>query len=244
MVNATATFVLTGNSLVLTLTNTDTAAQIISSGQAITGIEFNLATAAGNETVSGTGNLVNINSTAVTENSTGVTSTVYSVTATTTLPTVQLTEFSGGQPSEGILPSTGTGNVAGTSYTNSNNGISSHNPYVDGAAVFTFTGLTGLTSSTIASIISSVQIEFGTSQSDFITGIQTNQSSTPEPGTIRALPGRARATRSQPAPDPEATLAVQPETGEHAAHFFRRNRKTARDAGYFASLMLPDFGDD
>lgn len=103
-------------------------------------------------------------------------------TATTTLPSITLTAWGGGQPSQGIIggPNAGTGIYSAAGGAIAGNGP--HNPFVAGSstpATFLLSGLSGLSSE---SVISSVQFGFSTTPGiDIVTA--TPGRPTPEPAT-------------------------------------------------------------
>ncbi len=183
-VSATAMFTL-DNSGDLTLTLSNLESNEIDVGQAITGIKFNLSTLTGTASPSAeTGDNITVNSkTSLTDNGVGALTDLW--TASTSLPTVTLTALGSGQPKSIIL-----GPETGGEYPDANGSIagnSAHNPFVDGSATFTFTGLSGLTDRTISAILSSVQIGFGTAGNDYIPA--TVSSSTPEPASVMLFIG-------------------------------------------------------
>lgn len=175
---ATLTFV-DSTHLQLVLTNTETAAQVVSPGQSLSNLEFNLTgggtIAAGG--IAGTGALVNISGTTATPAGSGIPSGEWGVTLNVGGFQYQVSAlFSPAQPNYMIIG----GNLGTTSYPNANGGVPNFNPYVQGPATFTLTG-TGFTAATD---FSSVTFSWGTSPDFFTPGTRV-----PDNGLTVALFG-------------------------------------------------------
>ncbi len=180
-IDATALFDLSssgGPSAVLTLTLTNLEANIQDVGQAVTGIKFNLSQLTGSSTpVSETGDGVTVNSTSsLTDNGLGTLANQW--TGSTSLQTVTLSALGGGNPGDSILGPETSGEYPDANGSIAGNGA--HNPFVNETATFTF-DLTGFTGQNIDSILSAVQIGFGTAGTDYVSATLVPM---PEPGSI------------------------------------------------------------
>jgi hypothetical protein len=181
-VDATALFGINSSGY-LTLTLSNLESSIVDVGQAVTGIEFNLSVSDSGITShsqpTSSGDVVQVGSGgSVTDN--GIGSLAAYWTASTSLHEVLLNVF-GGQPNGSIL-----GPETGQSYPDANGSIAGngpHNPFVDGTATFTFADLGNFSSYNLASIVSAVEIEFGTTGTDYLSTGQVPVA-TPEPGSI------------------------------------------------------------
>jgi hypothetical protein len=184
-VDASASFTV-GNGTV-TVTLTDLLENPISSGQALSGVEF---------TVSGATSMATLAS------SSGVTSTItpgsgaytpgvltspldhWSANNGANLATVGI---GGGKPYDLIVGPDSAGSITGAgTYSNANNGFSQFNPYVLGSATFTV-DISGVTSN---STLSGVVFEFGTTPETVASvAVPTPYSPVPEPGVAGVLVG-------------------------------------------------------
>jgi hypothetical protein len=188
---AEATFTTSAGELVITLKNDLTAAQIISSAQAISDLSFTTSTAPGASTGTdtATGPLGNFDFTTKAVTLTGNTN--LTRWASSTAPTgsdFHLTTLTGGQPSQLILPSA-------TSLPNANMGVDNFNPYVFGTATFTIFRA-GINANTT---ISNVAFSFGT-QPETIIGVPGPIVGAGLPGLMMAclgLVGLARRRRQK-----------------------------------------------
>jgi hypothetical protein len=180
-VDATAQFSINPSGyLMLTLTNWE--ANIVDVGQAVTGIKFNLTTSVagitpGNQPT-GTGDVVTVGSAGSVSDS-GLQSVMGYYTASTSLHTVFLSVFSTGGPNGAIL-----GPETSGSYPDANGSLASngpHNPFVNDSATFTFGDFGNLTGDNLSNILSAVQIEFGTSQTNYFAASVV---ASPEPSSV------------------------------------------------------------
>ena len=183
---ASALFTTSAGQVSLTLTNTLTASQIISAGQALSDISFTLSNAPGtlgSTTASGQMGALS-----------GASNGAKTVTYTSGSPTrwlgaggqgsfgvsgntVTLEAIGGGQPSEMILPTVANGGT----YANANASLVNFNNSVIGPATFNI-ALSGVTANTN---ISAVTFSFGTSPDTFIGGTTTPP--IPEPSSLVLL---------------------------------------------------------
>lgn len=169
--SASAAFTTNAGLLSVTITNLDSAATIISAGQAVSDLSFTLSNAPGTlGTTTATGTFATFSGTATPTFAAG--SPVrwlgqgppppggqgfFSIVGNT----ITMEAIGGGQPSQMILPTGTTYPAANASITN---GVFS--PYVDGPATFTL-ALSGVTAATT---INSATFSFGTGPDTFIPG--------------------------------------------------------------------------
>jgi hypothetical protein len=186
-VSAQANFSLSGNNLVITLT--DLLVNPTSAGQLLSGIRFNEASA------TGSGSLTTVNVGQVTTISAGgaftapVADALTRWTATEASKTITLTTLSGGNPDRLIIGPPNGSNL----YSAANASIIGDNPNVVSSPTFTITipGVTSLTN--LATDISSVFFIFGTADDPFdlvqgscidCTIVIGNNGVTPIPGAL------------------------------------------------------------
>jgi len=160
-VSAQADFSLSGDNLVITLT--DLLVNPTSAGQLLSGIQFVESSA------SGSGNLTTVNSGLVTTissggaNTAGVSDALTRWKATEAATTITLTTLSGGNPDRLIIGPANGSNL----YSNANASIIGDNPNVLGSPTFIIT-IPGVTSlNDLFHEISSVSFLFGTSDDPF-----------------------------------------------------------------------------
>jgi PEP-CTERM motif len=186
-VSAQADFDVENGLLTVTLTNLLTASQIVSAGQALSDISFDLSDdvgTVGTETATGQfGNLDNSGNVTLvaTDSMTGDSTPVrWFANGSVSGTSITLEAIGGGKPSQMILPSA-------TSFPNSNASLVQFNSSVIGPATFTL-ALSGITQDTT---ISNVTFSFGTSPDTFIPGTCTVNCtpipSVPEPASILLL---------------------------------------------------------
>ncbi|HTI45378.1 MAG TPA: PEP-CTERM sorting domain-containing protein [Casimicrobiaceae bacterium] len=186
-VSAQADFDVENGLLTLTLTNLLTASQVVSAGQALSDISFDLSDdvgTVGTETATGQfGNLDNAGNVTLvaTDARTGdSTPTRWFTNGSVSGTSITLEAIGGGKPSQMILPSA-------TSFPNSNASLVQFNSSVIGPATFTL-ALSGITQDTT---ISNVTFSFGTTPDTFIPGTCTVNCtplpSVPEPASILLL---------------------------------------------------------
>jgi hypothetical protein len=184
--SASAAFTTSQGQLTVTLTNLLTPAQIISAGQALSDVSFNLSNAAGTVgATSASGQLGNIAGTTP-----GIVADIsgdptrwlgaggqgsFSVSGNT----VTLETIGGGQPTEMILPFVANGGA----YANLNSSVLNFNPSVIGPATFTL-ALSGVTGDTT---ITGVTFSFGTGPDTFIPVGGNPPPPVPEPTSIALL---------------------------------------------------------
>ena len=183
--SASADFAISNGQIIVTLTNTLSASTIVSVGQAVSDVSFNLSNLAGTPgTATASGQEGNVNSGATVSYTTGtpgrfigVGGGSYSVSGNT----VTLEAIGGSQPTELILPAM----TDGGTYASGNPGLVSHNPYTIGPATFTL-ALSGVTSTTT---VTGVTFSFGTGPDTFIsTGSNPPPPPpVPEPASIALL---------------------------------------------------------
>lgn len=189
--SASALFTTGNGTLTITLTNTLSASSIISAGQALSDISFNLSNTAGTLTgMSATGQMGNLSYT----KGTGGNPSFETVAYTTGAPSrfegtgggsltvsgthVGLEAIGGGQPSQMILPYLANGGM----YSNGNQGLANFDPYAIGPATFVL-DLSGVTSTTT---ISNVQFSFGTGPDTLLPGVPSTPP-VPEPSSLLLL---------------------------------------------------------
>jgi hypothetical protein len=129
-----------GGTIVIVLSNTLAANLFRSSGQAVCGFDFTLSDLSG--TTFGTrssGARIDISATGAITVVSGASE--HWGTSTSGGNGLHVTALSGGKPGEMIAP-------FGTSYTDVNKGVRNFDPYYQGTAVITITGVTGVTSHT------------------------------------------------------------------------------------------------
>ena len=190
LANATTTFVWSGTG-VLTVTVQNLVADQVDVGQAVSGVKFTLAgLTTTSPTESGTGDLITVaGNNTFTDPATQVDLSHWtastSLSASPAAGNITLTTIGGGHPVQTIL-----GVPDGSGYNSANGSIAGngpHNPFVDQTATFTFSGLTGVnTSADIATLLSGVQIGFGTAGTDYVN-TTTIITATPEPSTFWLL---------------------------------------------------------
>lgn len=185
--SASAAFTTGAGTVTVVLTNLLTPAQIISAGQALSDISFNLSNSAGTVTSeSASGQLGNLS---------GATNGPKTVTYVAGDPsryfgsgggmfqvsgnTVTLETIGGGQPAEMILPFVADGGT----YPNANGSLLNFNPSAIGPVTFTI-GLTGVTSSTT---VTGATFSFGTGPDTFIQTGPNPPPPVPEPASIAML---------------------------------------------------------
>jgi hypothetical protein len=188
---ARADFTTSNGQLIVTLTNLLGAGTIVSAGQALSDIDFDLSNPIGTVgSTSATGQFGDIDSTpqnggvvtyvsadAATGNTTPVR---WFSNATFGPSSIMLEAIGGGGPSQMIIPFLADGGT----YTNVNNGFEQHNSYIIGPATFTL-ALSGVTAATT---IRNVQFSFGTGPDTFLPGIPVpTPRSVPEPGPLALL---------------------------------------------------------
>lgn len=178
--SAQADFTITNGQIVVTLTNTLSASTIVSVGQAISDLSFNLSNLAGTPgTAMASGQQGNVNSGATVTYTTGSPGRFIGVgggSYTVSGDTVSLEAIGGSQPTELILPFIANGGT----YASGNPGLVSHNPYTIGPATFTL-ALSGVTSSTT---ITGVTFSFGTGPDTFLQTGSNPPPPIPEPASI------------------------------------------------------------
>jgi len=178
--SATAQFTTSAGSIQIVLTNTLSASQFVSAGQALSDISFTLSNAPGTLlSDSASGQQGNISTTGTVTYTTGSPSRFIGVgggtfTINNTTDTILMEAIGGSQPSELIAPSIANGGV----YTNVNNGSISFNPYTIGPGTFTL-NLSGVTAGTT---VTSATFSFGTQPDTFLPGTPTT--TTPEPSGL------------------------------------------------------------
>jgi len=188
-VSAQADFDVENGLLTLTLTNLLTASQVVSAGQALSDISFDLSDDVGTVgalTASGQfGNLDNSGNVTLVASDTktgDLTPTRWftSPNASISGTSITLEAIGGGKPSQMILPSA-------TSFPNSNASLVQFNSSVIGPATFTL-ALSGISQDTT---ISNVTFSFGTTPDTFIPGTCTVNCTpipgVPEPASILLL---------------------------------------------------------
>lgn len=187
---ASADFTTSAGSLTVTLTNTLALSSFRSVGQTISDISFNLSNVPGTlGTTSASGQQGNISSTGAVTDVSGTPGRFIGVgggSLTTSGNTVTLEAIGGGQPTELIAPT-----PTGSSYPDTNPGITAHNPYTIGPATFTL-ALSGVTSGTT---VTATTFSFGTGPDTFLPGTPgtpTPPPAVPEPASL-ALFGTALA---------------------------------------------------
>lgn len=184
--SAQADFTITNGQIVVTLTNLLSASTIVSVGQTISDVSFNLSNAAGTVgTATASGQQGNVNSGATVTYASGTPGRFLGVgggSYTVSGSTVTLEAIGGGQPTELILPFMANGGT----YASGNPGLVAHNPYTIGPATFTL-ALGGVTSTTT---ITGVTFSFGTGPDTFLTAGSNPPPPPPpipEPTTIALL---------------------------------------------------------
>lgn len=181
--SAQADFTITNGQIVVTLTNTLSASTIVSVGQTISDVSFNLSNLAGAVgTATASGQEGNVNSGATVTYTTGSPGRFIGVgggSYTVSGNTVSLEAIGGSQPTELILPSMTNGGT----YASGNPGLVAHDPYTIGPATFTL-ALGGVTSATT---ITGVTFSFGTGPDTFLQSGPNPPPPIPEPTSIVLL---------------------------------------------------------
>ena len=181
--SAQADFTISNGQIIVTLTNTLSASTIVSVGQTISDLSFNLSNLAGTPgTALASGQQGNVNSGATVTYTTGSPGRFIGVgggSYTVSGDTVSLEAIGGSQPTELILPAMTNGGT----YASGNPGLVSHNPYTIGPATFTL-ALSGVTSSTT---ITGVTFSFGTGPDTFLQTGSNPPPPIPEPTSIALL---------------------------------------------------------
>jgi hypothetical protein len=182
--SAQADFTISNGQIVVTLTNTLSASTIVSVGQTISDVSFNLSNLAGTPgTAVATGQQGNVNSGATVTYASGSPGRFIGVgggSYTVSGNTVTLEAIGGGQPDELILPAM----TDGGTYASGNPGLVAHNPYTIGPATFTL-ALSGVTTNTT---VTGVTFSFGTGPDKFLsTGGNPPPPPVPEPTSIALL---------------------------------------------------------
>lgn len=188
--SAGAVFTTGNGTLTITLTNTLSAASIISAGQALSDVSFTLSNTAGMLTgMSATGQFGNLTYTKGTGGNPSFDTVAYASgsptrwegtgggSLTVSGANVGLEAIGGGQPNQMILPYLANGGM----YTNGNQGLPNFDAYVIGPATFVL-DLSGVTSSTT---ISNVNFSFGTGPDTVLPGVATPP--VPEPSSLLLL---------------------------------------------------------
>ena len=190
-VSAQADFTTSDGLLTITLTNLLDADAIVSAGQALSDISFDLSDAIGTVgTTSATGQFGDVSTTGQVTyvasdtwgqptSQTDTTPTRWFSNATYGTSSIMLEAIGGGQPSQMIAPFIADGGT----YTSANNGFGNFNAYVIGPATFTL-ALSGVTANTT---ISNVQFSFGTGPDTFIPGTPVPSPGVPEPGALALI---------------------------------------------------------
>ena len=175
-----------GNGTV-TVTLTDLLQNPVSSGQTLSGINFNISGASGSATLAtATGYTTSIMSGGSYTPSATAGNLAHWGATTSNLSTIGIV---GMMPYDLIVGPDNLGGFSGTSvsggkYSAANNGFGNFNPYVLGSATFTI-DISGVTSN---STLSEVNFEFGT-QPETVPGVPTTYSPVPEPGVAGVLVG-------------------------------------------------------
>ena len=183
--SASATFVTSAGQVQITLTNTLSASTIVSVGQTISDLSFNLSNLAGAVGMAtATGQQGNVNSGATLTYTSGTPGRFIGIgggSYTVSGNTVTLEAIGGGQPDELILPFLANG----ATYANGNPGLVAHNPYTIGSAMFTL-ALAGVTDATT---ITGATFSFGTGPDTFLQGGPTPPPppAVPEPSSLALL---------------------------------------------------------
>ncbi len=176
--SASAAVVTSAGQLQITLTN-DLATDVIkSSGQAISGISFDIINPGTLGTVTATGQQGSISTTGLVSYSSGSPGN-FGVTVSPS-GNLLLTTLGGGQPSEMIVPFL----LNGGDFSSVNKGFQNFDPYTIGPATFTL-DLAGLTANTS---VSDVNFYFGTGPDTTVVGIDPPTiTATPEPSSLFLL---------------------------------------------------------
>lgn len=182
--SASADFTISNGQIIVTLTNTLSASTIVSVGQTISDVSFNLSNLAGTAGMAtASGQQGNVNSGATVTYASGSPGRFIGVgggSYTVSGNTVTLEAIGGGQPDELILPAMTNGGT----YASGNPGLVAHNPYTIGPATFTL-ALSGVTSTTT---VTGVTFSFGTGPDTFLsTGSNPPPPPVPEPTSIALL---------------------------------------------------------
>ena len=188
--SAQADFTTSAGQVFVTLTNTLDIADLISAGQALSDISFELVdgTVGTVGVNSGSGQFGNLADTGgvvtyvAADAETGQTSPLRWINgpnATYSGTSVTLEAIGGGQPSQMIIPFVAD---AGT-YPSVNNGFDNFNSYLIGPASFTLL-LSGVTDATT---IADVVFSFGTTPDTFIPGVPVPTPGVPEPGSLALI---------------------------------------------------------
>lgn len=181
--SAQADFSISNGQIIVTLTNTLSASTIVSVGQTISDVSFNLSNLAGTPgTALASGQQGNVNSGATVTYASGSPGRFIGVgggSYTVSGDTVTLEAIGGSQPDELILPFIADGGT----YASGNPGLVAHNPYTIGPATFTL-ALSGVTSTTT---ITGVTFSFGTGPDTFLSTGSNPPPPVPEPASIALL---------------------------------------------------------
>jgi hypothetical protein len=181
--SASAVFTTSAGSIQVQLTNTLSASTIVSVGQALSDLSFNLSNLAGAVgTATASGQEGNVNSGATLTYIAGSPGRFigsgggsYSVSGST----VTLEAIGGSQPTELLLPFLANGGT----YTNGNPGLVSHNPYTIGTATFIL-ALGGVTANTT---VTGATFSFGTGPDTFLQTGSNPPPPIPEPSSLTLL---------------------------------------------------------
>lgn len=181
--SAQADFSISNGQIIVTLTNTLSASTIVSVGQTISDVSFNLSNLAGTPgTALASGQQGNVNSGATVTYASGSPGRFIGSgggSYTVSGDTVTLEAIGGSQPDELILPFIADGGT----YASGNPGLVAHNPYTIGPATFTL-ALSGVTSTTT---ITGVTFSFGTGPDTFLSTGSNPPPPVPEPASIALL---------------------------------------------------------
>jgi hypothetical protein len=181
--SAQADFSISNGQIIVTLTNTLSASTIVSVGQTISDVSFNLSNLAGTPgTALASGQQGNVDSGATVTYASGSPGRFIGSgggSYTVSGDTVTLEAIGGSQPDELILPFIADGGT----YASGNPGLVAHNPYTIGPATFTL-ALSGVTSTTT---ITGVTFSFGTGPDTFLSTGSNPPPPVPEPASIALL---------------------------------------------------------